>query len=57
MDAWLLNIVYKFEGYGILLYVLITTVISTLLAAVIGIERHIKGEFGGVRMHVLLSIG
>ena len=39
MDRWLLKLVYEYQGYGITLYVLITTLAAGLLATAIGMER------------------
>ena len=57
MDQWLLDFVQKWDGYGMIIYVLITTVISALLAFLIGFERHRKGEEAGLKTHVLVAIG
>ena len=40
-----------------LLYVLITVVISAVLSALIGLERYRKGENAGMRTHALLAVG
>ena len=57
LDKWLLELVTKFSGYGILLYVVITCIISCILAFLIGLERQLKGEPAGIRTHALLAIG
>lgn len=57
MDKWLLHLVYDFHGYGILLYVLLTTVIAAVLSFCIGLERQLRGEQAGVRTHALLAVG
>ncbi len=57
MDRWLLRLVYDFHGYGILLYVLITTLIAAMLSFTIGLERQLRGEQAGVRTHALLAVG
>lgn len=57
MDKAIVELAYRFNGWGLALYVLIVTLISGALSAVIGIEREIKGQAAGLRTHVLLSIG
>lgn len=57
MDRALLHLVYAFGGYGILLYILVTTLIAGLLSFLIGLERQLRGEAAGIRTHALLSIG
>lgn len=56
MDRWLLDLVDNWQGFGILLYILLTTVISGVLSAAIGLERQLRGEPAGVRTHVLIAI-
>ena len=57
MDKWLLELVHSLNGYGILIYVLITTVAAALLSFCIGLERQLRGEQAGVRTHALLAVG
>jgi putative Mg2+ transporter-C (MgtC) family protein len=57
MDQAIIDVAYKFGGYGMGLFVLITLVISGLLAGIIGFEREMKGQAAGLRTHVLLSVG
>ncbi len=57
MDQAIINIIYQFNGWGMGLYVLITTLISGVLSSLIGFERETKGQPAGLRTHVLLSIG
>lgn len=57
MDQWLLELVYAYHGYGIILYVLITSLIAALLSFFIGLERQLRGEAAGVRTHALLAAG
>ncbi len=57
MDKAIISIAYKFDGYGMALYVLIVTLIAGLLSTFIGIEREAKGQAAGLRTHVLLSVG
>lgn len=57
MDKALLRLVYEFHGYGILLYILITTLIAGVLCFLIGLERQLRGEAAGIRTHALLAIG
>ena len=57
MDKWILDLIFAFDGKGIILYVLITCVIACVLACFIGLERQLRGEAAGVRTHALLAIG
>ena len=49
MDKWLLHLIYAFHGYGVLVYVFVTTIISALLSFCVGLERQLRGEQAGVR--------
>ena len=57
MDKWILDLIFKFSGYGIAIYVIITTIIAAFLSFLIGLERHLKGEPAGISTHILLAIG
>ncbi|MFA6829776.1 MAG: MgtC/SapB family protein, partial [Bacilli bacterium] len=57
MDQAIINIVYWENGYGMAVYVLITTLIAGAISSVIGIERETHGQAAGLRTHVLLSVG
>ncbi len=57
MDKAIISIAYKFDGWGMALYVLIVTLIAGALSTCIGIEREAKGQAAGLRTHVLLSVG
>ena len=57
MDQSIISLAYKYNGWGIALYILIVTLVSGVLSAIIGVEREIKGQAAGLRTHVLLSIG
>ena len=57
MDKWLLQLIDKYEGWGIVLFVLITTCIATILGAAIGAERQSKGASAGIKTHALLAVG
>lgn len=57
MDQWLLELVYAYHGYGIILYVLITSLIAALLSFFIELERQLHGEAAGVRTHTVLAAG
>lgn len=56
-DRWILQLVYSLHGYGILIYVLLTTSIAAVLASFIGMERQLRGEVAGGRTHALLAVG
>ena len=57
IDQWFIDLAGKFEGFGLLLYVVITVIISAVLSALIGLERYRKGENAGMRTHALLAVG
>lgn len=56
-DRAILDLVYKFNGYGILLYVVITTTIAAVLACLLGLERQLRGKTITIKTHVLLAVG
>lgn len=57
MDQWIINLINGYNGYGMALFVLITTLCSALLSCFFGIEREIVGQSAGLRTHVLVSVG
>lgn len=57
MDEWFQGLVGNVDGYGLLIYILLTTVISGVLSSVIGLERELKGQAAGLRTHALVTIG
>ena len=57
MDQLIISLAYKFNGWGLTLYVLVTTLLAGVLSGIIGIEREIKGQAAGLRTHVLVSVG
>lgn len=57
MDKAIVSLAYRFDGWGLALYILVVTLASGCLSAVLGIEREMKGQAAGLRTHVLLSIG
>lgn len=57
IERWLLQLIYDYNGYGILLYVFITNAIAGILSFFIGLERQLRGEPAGVRTHAILAIG
>ena len=56
INRWFIELIDKFNGFGMVLYVALTLFISALIAAVIGLERYRSGENAGIRTHALLSI-
>lgn len=56
-DKAILDLMKLFNGYGTILFTLITIVISGFLSSIIGLEREMKGQAAGLRTHVLVSIG
>jgi putative Mg2+ transporter-C (MgtC) family protein len=57
MDQAIIRLAYQFNGYGMALYVLLTTLLSGLISSFIGFERETRGQSAGLRTHVLLSVG
>lgn len=57
MDRFIVSLAYKYNGWGLALYILAVSLIAGLLAGIIGIERETKGQAAGLRTHVLLSVG
>ena len=57
IDKSLIDLAKSLNGWGMLLYVLITVAISAVLSALIGLERYRKGENAGMRTHALLAVG
>ncbi len=57
MDKWILGLIGQYDGYGMALFILITTVCAGLLSCLFGIERELIGKSAGLRTHVLVSVG
>ena len=57
VDKWFLSLIGQFEGWGMVLYVLLTLLISGVLCGIIGLERYKKGASAGMTTHALLSVG
>ena len=57
MDEFIISLAYRYNGWGLALYILVVTLIAALLSGIIGIEREMKGQAAGLRTHVLLSVG
>ena len=57
IDKWIIGLTDKFDGWGMVLYVLITVTLSAVLSALIGLERYRRGKSAGMRTHALLSVG
>ena len=57
IDKSLIELSKSLDGWGMLLYVLITAIVSAILSALIGLERYRKGENAGMRTHALLAVG
>lgn len=57
IDRELLKLIELYDGWGMLLYVIITLLISGILSALIGLERYRRGKDAGMRTHALLSVG
>ena len=57
IDRKILELTEMFDGFGMVIYVIIVLVISGILSALIGLERYRRGENAGMRTHALLAIG
>ena len=57
VDKWFLSLIGQFEGWGMVLYVLLTLLISGVLCGIIGLERYKKGASACMTTHALLSVG
>lgn len=57
IDQSLIKLANGLNGWGMLLYLLITVIISAILSALIGLERYRNGENAGMRTHALLAVG
>ena len=57
VDKWFIDLATKWDGWGMVLYVLLTVIIAAILSAAIGLERYRKGKSAGMRTHALLSVG
>lgn len=56
MDSWFRNLLNRYDGYGIALYVLLACLVAGLCTSIIGLEREMKGQSAGLRTHVLISM-
>lgn len=56
MDDWLLSLL-EHDGWGMPVFILVTTLLSGLLSGILGLEREIRGQSAGLRTHVLLAVG
>lgn len=59
VDEWFLGLIgnESLKGWGIIIYIFLTLLISTVLSFLIGLERYRTGENAGMRTHALLSVG
>lgn len=57
LDGWILKLVYELNGYGIVFYVLITSLVSVVLSFAVGLERQLRGKSINIKTHVLLAAG
>ena len=57
IDQFFIDIANSLDGWGLLIYVLITVMIAAISSALIGLERYRKGENAGIRTHALLAVG
>ena len=57
IDQFFVDLATGLDGWGLLIYSLITVMIAAILSALIGLERYRKGENAGIRTHALLAVG
>ena len=57
IDQFFVDLATSLDGWGLLIYSLITVMIAAILSALIGLERYRKGENAGIRTHALLAVG
>lgn len=56
MDEWIIGLTQKYNGYGMVLFILITCSIAAVLSGFVGLEREKRGQAAGLRTHVILSV-
>ncbi len=56
IDIAIIELVKKWNGWGLALFTLLTCLIAGLCSSLIGIEREMKGQAAGLRTHVIVSI-
>ena len=57
IDIAIIELVKKWNGWGLALFTLLTCLIAGLCSSLIGIEREMKGQAAGLRTHVLVGVG
>jgi len=57
INGKILELVQALNGYGIILYVLITSCIAVLLSLALCLERELRGKSFSIKTHTLLSLG
>ena len=57
LDEKIARLVYQYHGWGLVIYVLITTVLSALLSFAVGFERQVRGRSTSLKTEILLSVG
>ena len=55
-DEYLISLVGRWDGWGLVLFTVITTIIAAVLTGLIGFERERKGQAAGLRIHVIIGI-
>ena len=56
IDKSFIELVNRFNGWGLALYTLIAILFTGLLCTLVGIEREMKGQAAGLRTHVLVGV-
>ena len=57
LDSYIIRLCSLWNGWGMVLYVVIVTTCAALMAIPIGLEREMKGQAAGLRTHTLLAVG
>ena len=57
LDEKFIKLVNQFHGNGLILYVILTTLLSAFLSFMVGFERQIRGKSTSLKTEILLSVG
>ena len=55
LDEYLISLVGKWNGWGLVLYSLVTVSLAAVLTGFIGFERERRGQAAGLRTHVIIG--
>ena len=57
VDRAILDLIYEYNGFGIVFYVMITILISGILSAFVGILKQLQGKSISIKTYVMISMG